>query len=251
MTDLTINAPSGAGLRIGLALSQTWSVLTRAPGRFLLLSIVPFLPALFTIFNSATITRGQFSQTTFWTKFAVSLLLQLFLTFLAQAVIVYAAFQELRGQGFTLGDAVKKGLSQFMSVLGVSLLATILTFLGMIALIIPGIIVAVALYVAVPACVVERLGPVPSLRRSARLTKGFRGRIFGLLLIVTIAAGAVGYLIKLVLVQMGGILIGALGQIGVQAIATAFGTILVAIIYYNLRVIREGIDIDKIASVFD
>jgi hypothetical protein len=37
----------------------------------------------------------------------------------------------------------------------------------------------------------------------------------------------------------------------IQLYATAFGSVLVALVYYCLRSIKEGIDIDRIADVFD
>lgn len=36
-----------------------------------------------------------------------------------------------------------------------------------------------------------------------------------------------------------------------QVISTAFGAVLSAVIYHDLRMAKEGIDLDTLASVFD
>jgi hypothetical protein len=247
MANISTTSGGTAELRIGTALSQATSVLMRAPGSFLLLSVIPFIPAI--VVTLGGVRPTSLSQV-YWT-IGIMLVLQILLTFMIQTVIIYGAFQELRGQRFSLGEAMDKGLPRFVPALGASIVTTFLVMLGLIALIIPGIIVAAALYVVIPACVVERAGPIESLSRSAKLTKGFRGKIFGLLLIVTIIGGVLGYLVKLILSQIGGALVGAIGEFAAQTAATAFGAVLVVIIYYTLRMIKEGVDIDKIASVFD
>ena len=38
---------------------------------------------------------------------------------------------------------------------------------------------------------------------------------------------------------------------GWQVVTTAFGAVLSAVIYHDLRVAKEGIDISKLSSVFD
>jgi len=68
------------------------------------------------------------------------------------------------------------------------------------------------------------------------------------------------------LILVGGIILGAIigvifaltGQLGLlissQAVAALIGSfngVLVSVFYYELRVAKEGVDIDKIASVFE
>jgi hypothetical protein len=246
MTDISINRGSTAEFRIGAVLRQAWSVFARAPGSLFLLSAIPFLPSIY-----GALTGFQVAPEQFLWVILPRIAWQILLSFLIQMIITYAAFQELRGQRFSLGGSVAKAVPRLVPALGASIAATILVFLGMILLVIPGLIVAAALYVAIPVCVVERAGPIDSLRRSRELTQGFRGKIFGLLLIVGIAAFAAGYLVRLILLSITGPLVTILAGIAVQMVATAFGAVLVAIIYYRLRVIKDGIDLDKIASVFD
>src|SRR5262249_9754210 len=103
----------------------------------------------------------------------------------------------------------------------------------------------------VAACVVDRRGPISALGRSAQLTKGYRWRIFGLLLLLVITSSVVSPIIKLVLSPLGSIVLTFLGSLAWSAIWGAYYAIAVAVSYHGLRVAKEGMDIEQIASVFD
>jgi hypothetical protein len=118
-------------------------------------------------------------------------------------------------------------------------------------LIVPGFIALLMLYVAVPACVVEGLGPAASLGRSAELTKGFRWKILGLILLVSLISIICSLLVTFILTLFTGAFVATLGKFAVQALTAALSGVLAAVIYYSLRAAKEGIDIDRIVSVFD
>jgi hypothetical protein len=184
------------------------------------------------------------------------------LVLLGQAIVVHIGFQTLRRQPAGLHAAVQDAVARFPSILGLSLLVCLLIF-GMFTLLLnlvePGLfamvfmVVASALSVrwsiALPACVVEGLGPVDSLGRSARLTKGHRWKIFGIVILVCVPLPATTALLEAALSFLGPAL-QYLGQfvLGVTWI-TGFNCVL-TVIFHNLRVAKEG-DLGQIASVFD
>jgi hypothetical protein len=185
------------------------------------------------------------------------------LVLLGQAIVVRIAFQTLRGQPAGLHAAVQEALARFFSILGLAILVFLLIF-GMIALLshLPEpalfamvfMVVASVLFVrwslALPACVVEGLGVVDSLGRSARLTKSHRWKIFGIIVLVCAPLPAVTAILGAAMSLLGPAL-QHLGQfvLGVAWI-TGFNSVLTAI-YHDLRVANEGIDSGQIASVFD
>jgi hypothetical protein len=133
----------------------------------------------------------------------------------------------------------------------VMILFTLGATLGFLLLIVPGVILMVMWYVAVPACVLEKTGPVRSLGRSRELTKGYRWKVFGLILLVyvlSILGNAFGALLANTAAGMWG---AAIAQLIWQGIAAGFGSVLIAVVYYYLRVAKEGVDVDQIAAVFD
>ena len=180
----------------------------------------------------------------------ISLLaISLLFYFLAQAVVIFGTFQDLRGRRASVLDCIKGGLKPVVPIVLIGVLSTIIISLGLI-LIIPGLIFAVGFYVAIPVGVVERPGVWASLARSRELVRGHGWRVFGLLIIATfitqfeLAAGADG------LFGLGDDVWQILGTVR-DVLATAFAAIMSAVAYHDLRIIKDGANVDEIAAVFD
>jgi hypothetical protein len=250
MSDVSIDGlpTAGAPFRIGVVLSKTFSVLSNKLGQFLLLTFVPLVPVLaVTLLAQAGPQKAPLASSVAWIG-ALSGVLTFVLQIVAQATTLYGAFQLMGGQSFTIAQSLNVGLRRALPVFGAALLAGLGTGLAAILFLVPGMIVACMLYVAVPACVIEKLGAVASLNRSAALTKGYRWQIFGLLALVTI----IGIIAQVILTQVGGgTLWGKLLDFCWLVVATSFGAVLAAVVYHDLRVAKEGIDIDNLANVFD
>jgi hypothetical protein len=133
--------------------------------------------------------------------------------------------------------------------------------LGFLLLLIPGVILAVGLALAIPAVVLEPgTSASGALSRSWELTRGARWRIFGLgitlLVLLYVPVVAITGLFALLIPQSGG-MFGAASLGMVMAIAVGglvqmfiyplFYCVL-TIAYYDLRVRREGFDLELLAS---
>jgi hypothetical protein len=167
------------------------------------------------------------------------------------AVMLHGTFQEMRGLRARPFVSVRHGLRRFPFVFGTSLLATVCIVLGFVCLVIPGVIINVVLFVALPACVVERAGPTASLSRSASLTKNFRWRIFGLVAFVGIANAIVGKVIEVIAFQAESLWFYIVANYIWYAIWMGYAAIVTAVAYHDLRAVKEGVDTDAIAAVFD
>jgi uncharacterized membrane protein len=165
---------------------------------------------------------------------AVVALLSVILIFpmmiVAQAMILFGAFQDMLGRPVRILPSIGVGLARILPIIGLSVVQAAGVLLGFALFVIPGIIVALAWSVALPVCVVEKLGPIASLRRSAALTKGHRWKLLG----ISVSLAFAGALI-------GGAINGNL----------AYGAILSVVIYRDLRVTKEGVTTEHIAAVFD
>jgi hypothetical protein len=181
----------------------------------------------------------------------VGVILMLVLSALSQAVVLYGAFDDMRNRPVNIAESIKVGLRRFFSVLGVAIFVPVLTTLAGVALIFPGFMVATMLFVSMPACVVEQLGPIKAMGRSARLTKGHRWKIFGIWFAILV----VGAAFQSMLQNIGAGLGGPVGSVVVTllwgAVYGAFSAILAVVAYHDLRVAKEGVDTDQIAAVFD
>jgi hypothetical protein len=181
-------------------------------------------------------------------RFFIGWALAMILYLMSQAVILYIAFQYLRGQPVALGDALNKGFARILPILGLVILFGLGVWVGFLLLIIPGIMLMVRWSVAVPACVLEGTGPVASLGRSAALTKGHRWKIFGIFLLIWIASIIVG---SLMIAYQLGTIANLFTNFFWTACWTAYFNSVVVMIYHDLRVAKEGTDVNQIAAVFD
>jgi hypothetical protein len=156
----------------------------------------------------------------------------------------------MRGRPVRLGESIQRGLGRFFPLIGGGILVGLGMMLGFILLIVPGFMLYTRWYVFAPVCVVEQKGPLGSMKRSAELTKGNRWKLFAIFIIVILTATLIGGAIRLVLAAMSPILALAVSGLW-QGVWSAFNNILSVVIYHDLRVAKEGADIESIASVFD
>jgi Membrane domain of glycerophosphoryl diester phosphodiesterase len=255
MTD-TVIAAEPPRLRVGAVISRSFTLLFGDFLKFFILALIAWLPVLaaLLIFGFRYAAGGFSGVPPTGGLIAIGVLVALLsgASFvLSQAVILYGAFERMRGHSFAVGRSLQQGLARFFPIVGAYILLMLAIGLGMVLLLVPGIILAMMFFVALPACIVESKGPAESLSRSAELTKGNRWRLFGLALLL--------YLINVVgraIVQFGLLALAGplLSNIAVFLWSAAFGAvnaIMIAVVYYDLRVAREGVDIERIAAVFD
>ena len=181
----------------------------------------------------------------------ITVILRLVCSALANAAVIYGVVQELRGRRFTFSDSLGAGFGRMGAVVGLSLLVGILIGLAAILLVVPGIIVWCLYAVAIPVCVVEQRGARASMTRSSFLTKGNRWQIFGIFLLILVASIAFGAIVGFVAGYAGGMTLVRIATYLIEALVGAFNSVAVGVLYYQLRVVREGADIEKIAAVFD
>jgi hypothetical protein len=241
MTDMSL--PAGAfaegDLRIGRIFSESWSVFSRNLLAFTaiaaLASVPPFLLEI----------EGQAGP---------GKVLAFALSPFSQAMMVYGAFQVMLGQRFSIAESARIGLRRFLPILAVSIIWPIGMFFGLLLLIVPGVMLFTAWFVAAPACVVEQLGPIRSLERSRELTRGRRWQILGLNLVVVILTlvleGIASAMMTAVLGSDETMLAQALSLM-LSTLRTALCAIVCVVTYRDLRVAKEGVDTSHIAAVFE
>jgi hypothetical protein len=235
--------------RVGRVLSQTNSVLSRHFPTFFTIAAVANLPAALLFkdaHSSAASDTGQAAGI-----LILGVVLSLVLSVLSQAVILYGAFQDMRGRPVNLTESLMVGLGRFFPIVGLAIIMSLLVGLAMVLLIVPGLILLTMWFVGTPVCVVEQRGPWASLRRSSELTKGHRWKIFGLMLVFIVVSALVSPLIELVLNSIGGKILAFIGELVWNGVWGAFYAIAAVVAYHDLRVAKEGVDIEQIAAVFD
>ena len=179
--------------------------------------------------------------------------------FLLQAGVIHGSIDDMNGRKTSLGDCLATATRHFWPVVGISILVSLGTGLGLILLVVPGLILTVMWLVSVPVQVVERRGVTGSMERSSALTKGSRWPVFGLVAIFVVFSWIVsGIAAGLAAAFSGGFMEG-MSSLVMQAVLTPLINVVSAVIgaagtaatYYELRSIKEGIVPSSLASVFD
>jgi hypothetical protein len=247
-------ANSAAEVRVGTVLSRTFSVAGRNALIFLLASSVINVPSLLVTLNVGVSRAGpNLLSNTVLSTLAATGASAVLLSPLMQAVINYMAFEDLCDRPVAFLTALGRGLRCYFPLVMAYISLMVVLFFGFLLLLVPGIIFALWFSVIGPACVVERLGPFAALGRSRHLTKGYRGKVFGLFLIVWVAAVVVGGIEFKILPILGAGSIGffAGGRFVLQTLLGTFTATLFSVLYYELRMAREGVFSSRFASVFD
>lgn len=232
---------------IGRALGRSFTIWIRNLVPFLLLSLLVYSPlALFTYLN----IEGTISMS----PVAFSGLLggiSVLLNFVLSAALVYGVVNQLRGQTVPIAQCLGMGVRRLVPVLGVALLVIVAVTLGVLALVVPGIILYCMFFVAIPASVVERPGLFGALGRSRSLTRDYRAAIFGLLVLV----GIISFVLQKILEV--GVTPAVSGSLGVwlllaqHIMSGSFSAVLQGVVYHDLRVAKEGAHTEDLARVFD
>ncbi len=182
---------------------------------------------------------------------AVSRLLGLICTPLLTGALTFAVFQAIRGKNIAVGEALSAGFRRIVPLLGVAICSGLFVFVGFLLLIIPGIIFMCMVYVASPVCVVEQEGVFASMRRSRELTKGYRSTIFGIVVLMFLLTVAIGAGVGFLAFGISSVAFTFIAVSALQLVATAWAATAAVVAYYHLRSIKESIDVDEIARVFE
>lgn len=170
---------------------------------------------------------------------------------LVTATLVYGTVQELRGRHAGAMAAVTHGLRTLWPVLLLAVLMFVGIGLGIVFVIVPGLILMTMWWVAIPVAVIERPGVMASLGRSANLTAGYRWPILAIVATLFVLQVA----LSLVLGELSTLIdfahAGAVADWLASAAVTVFSATVAAVGYYDLRVVKEGANIEQIAAVFD
>lgn len=230
----------------GKILSETLSIYFSNFVPFLLLTAVALAPmfgSLFLLVNAA----ARQDKNAILSSLVFLVLSAIACWQLATASITYGVFQQMRGADASIGDCLGKGLSSLLPVIGVVFVQTLGILVGLMACIVPGVILALRWTVSIPVAVEERPGVFETLRRSSSLTDGYRGAIFGVLFVINFLTNMVDRIVGIAVKDPMTILFitGGTAVLGIGLTGTA-----TAVMYYRLRSIKESIDVDQIASVF-
>lgn len=177
------------------------------------------------------------------------------LSAIATAATVFIVSESYLGRPLGAGEALSRAVPLLWRLIVCSILLALLVGVGILLFFLPGVVLATGLVLAFPALVLEPgATPTGALARSWSLTRGSRLRMFGLLLtllvllyIPIVAIGAVASLALPAAAGSAGLVAVALAGVVQLLIYPLFYCVL-TVAYYDLRVRKEGFDLEVLAS---
>jgi hypothetical protein len=168
-------------------------------------------------------------------------ILTLLVTMILTGAVAWAVGGALVGREPTVGECYRFGYARLWSILWVGVLSVLAIAAGFILLVIPGFIVLTHLVCTIPVVVVERRRGGAALSRSWDLVRGFGWPVFGAIVVTALLTGIVN---AIVTAPAGG---GWFGQ-GIAAaigsvITTPFTALVIGLLYFDLRVRKEHLDV--------
>ncbi len=153
-------------------------------------------------------------------------------------IIIKSASDIIEKQKTSLGDSLNFVISKLPSLLGASLIVGILTVLGFLIFVIPGIIVVIMFYLVIPTIVIEEKRAYASLYRSKELVNKRWLKTFVLLLILTLIIGGLTFAVNLILTPLG--IYTSLASSLITSIIAPIYPISSIFYYYSMRAKEES-----------
>lgn len=270
-------------LRIGAAIGDGIKIYFRNFWVFFLTGLVVLLPyaAVSLLFGNAASISGVMDGAGVDPSAGASGVVAAIVGAIAGAVLIaaitFGTAQYHSGEKPSLSAMLRQSLNRLVHVIGISIISYIIIVLPFIVLAasyvtgneaimaIAGIISVVGVVylwfgvaLSIPATIIERLGVIPSIRRSFALAKGSRWRMLGFFILFFILATLVSLVIWAPFTFAVAFGEGAVGTLAFS-FAEWFGSSLsygvfaamFASLYFHMRTAKEGKSFESLAAIFD
>ena len=153
-------------------------------------------------------------------------------------IIIKSASDLVEKRKTSLGRSLNFVISKLPSLLVASLIAGVLTFLGFLIFVIPGIILFIMFYLIVPAIVIEEKGVFDSLSRSKALVRKRWLKTLVLSIILALIIGGLALAIDLILAPLG--IYSSLASTLIISVIAPISPISSTFYYYSMRAKEES-----------
>lgn len=189
-----------------------------------------------------------------WQLFLVQFVLAILLNVVAVAATTFVVAGAYLGAPTTANDALGRAFRLFGPLALATIVSLFSIMIGFIALVVPGLILWSGLVLATAVIALEQpVTAMAALNRSWELTKGFRFKVF------------VAVLVAMLLFMIPAMVVGVVGAIGkltgswsslisdilssmLQVFVAPFMYVVITVLYYDLRVRKEGFDLELLAT---
>ncbi|MBN1347707.1 MAG: hypothetical protein JXQ73_33780 [Phycisphaerae bacterium] len=188
----------------------------------------------------------------------VGVLLMLLGMTLCNAALIKSISESYLGNDVSVGEAYRFILPKVWPIIVAQILVSLFVGCGILLLIVPGIIFIAWYALTTQVIVIEDRGVMGGVKRSKELSKGNRGKILGVIvsvglltIIIKYAGGILAMLILAVLPIKSSVveLIVTQGiDIVANVLAAPISAAAMILLYYDLRIRKEGFDLEMLAQ---
>ena len=204
---------------------------------------------------SADIESGELGA--FLAGQGIVLILAMLTVVLATGACFKAISDAYLGEQPDWRESLRFAFRRLHSLIFITSLSSILAALALVAFIIPGVYLWVAWAVAIPALMIEGTRGRSALKRSRRLVKDRWWSTFGALLVGFLLAGVLSSIVQGIFAigalaaddesSLAGIVANGIASTIGSMLATPFQAAVVCLLYFDLRVRKEGFDLELLA----
>jgi hypothetical protein len=262
-----VNAPRLRPLGIGEILDVALKIYWRNLGTLfrIVLFVVAPVQVLSNLITVSALPNDAFSSSsseinggdvaTSLTGFVVVTLLSFVASSLATAACFKGVADAYLGERANWRTSLRYSARRLASVLWILVLGGVLTILGLVFCIVPGVYLYAAFAVALPVLMTEGLRGSKALSRSRDLVGGRWWPTFAIVILGSILASIVGFVFGLLLAvaslaNAGGVtafVFGTLSGTLTAMITTPFKAAYTVVLYVDLRVRKEAFDLQLLA----
>ena len=226
---------------LGELVGLTFELFVRHLATFLSLTLIVVAPIVIAIDGAwgGTLADGGDAHPSTAVRAVSSALSVLVIPPLVTAVHVAAVQMLARGEEPGVGSALRVARPRLLAAVGAVALYSLVVAAGLIALVIPGIWLAVRCYFAPQAAVVDGLGPADALRRSAEVVQQRWWRIFGALVVFALVTGLPGAILGAILDGIHDGVVYTSGYVLVQAVLFSLSAIFGTLLFFDSRARRS------------
>jgi hypothetical protein len=272
-----------SGIDLGVVLNRTFGAIGANFGTFITLAVVlAAIPTLLItigytllIVQPALLNADPNDPTAGVSSILLGTFGMLFLSVIPASVLTGALTQaslvHFNGGKASIGECISTGFRFMLPLIGLGVLTGVGLYLWAVLLIVPAILAATRWAVAPAALVAERTGVFEAFQRSIELTRDNRWTIFFLVLIYVVISWLLSMAVGFLTTTMQGAtspfgssaFVNPLDfsspavwvEYGFQIVYGALGSMILgagqAALYYQLRVVKDGVTSDELAKVFD
>lgn len=173
---------------------------------------------------------------------AVAMFLQNYATAAAVVIVGNAYLGRPRG----VGEVFRRLLARFWAISAVGFIRSFLIVVGLVLFVAPGVIFSITSFAAPVAVMQESTGINQAFDRSTALTQGYGWHVMAVRavawVLLYITTYSIGFVLGKVLPRDVAILSGAT----VDVLFSAFPAVVATLLYYDLRIRKEGFDVQML-----